>query len=179
MTLVEHVEQHLALAVLGHRDVEQERRRRGEVDAADVVDDTTVDGLAAGEERGAHVGVALQVLDVGHVAVLAEERRAGDERARRRGVELVRRIRERHDIAGARRMRHVGGAVGAVRDVARLGLGEDAVDHLPALGRAVTGPVVGVGEAQERGLDRGDRGRLVGGRHLQRTRHRQDRVRRG
>ena len=37
----------------------------------------------------------VEVLHVGHVAVLAEERRAGDQRARRGGVELVRRRRRR------------------------------------------------------------------------------------
>ena len=138
-----------ALAVLRHRDVEQERRRRGEVDAAHVVDRSPVDGIAAGQERGPHVGVAVEVLDVGHVAVLAEERREGDERARRGGVELVRRRREHDEVAGAGRVRHVGRAVRAVGDGAGLGLGEGAVDDLPAL-RPRRRPVQSLGSVRAR-----------------------------
>ena len=40
------------------------------------------DAVAAGDERRAHVDVGGQVLHVRHVAVLAEEGRAGDQRAR-------------------------------------------------------------------------------------------------
>ena len=98
-----------------------------------------------------------EVLHVRHVAVLAEEVRRRDQRARRRRVELVRRVREDDEVAGPGRMCHVGGRARAVRDVARLGLGEDPVDDLPALGVAVVGPVVGVGEAEEGGLDRAPR----------------------
>ena len=103
-----------------------------------------------------------QVLHVRHVAVLAEEVRGRDQRARRRGVELVRRVGEDDQVTGPGRVRHVGGRAGPVRDVPGLGLGEGPVDHLPALGLAVVVPVVGVGQAEERGLDRGDRRRLVG-----------------
>ena len=52
---------------------------------------------------------------------------------------------------------------GAVRDVAGLGLRVGPVDHLPAFGLAVAGPVVRVGERQEGRLDRGDGRRLVAG----------------
>ena len=129
------------------------------VDVADV--------RAAGEERGPHVDVVLEVLDVGHVAVLAEELGLGDERARRRRVELVRRVGEHDDIAGARRVGHVGRGVSwTVRDVAGLGLGEDAVDDLPALGLAVARPVVRIGDRLEGGLIGSTRRRLVGGRDL-------------
>ena len=177
--VLEQVAPHDALAVLRRRDVEQERRRRREVDAADVVDHAALDRPAAGQERGAHVRVAVEVLHVRDVAVLAEERRPRDQRAGRRRVELVRRVRERHDVAGAGRVRHVGGLARAVRDVAGLGLGEDAVDHVPALGLPVAGPVVGVLEGEERGLDPGHLGRLVRGRHLLEARRRPGRARRG
>ena len=50
-----------------------------------------------------------QVLDVRHVAVLAEEVRRTEERARHGRVELVGRQAEGDDVASARRMRHVGG----------------------------------------------------------------------
>ena len=93
--------------------------------------------------------------------MLAEEGRTGDQRARGGGVELVRRSGEHHDVARSCRVRHVGGRAGPVRDVAGLGLREGAVDHRPALGSAVAGPVVGVGEREERRLDLGDRRRLV------------------
>ncbi len=83
-----------------------------------------------------------------------------DERAGRGGIELVRRIRERNDVAGASRVRHVGGAVVTVRDVAGLGFGEHAVHHLPALRRAVAGPVIRIEQVQVRLLDLGDGGRL-------------------
>ena len=123
-------------------------------------------GFAAGQERRPHVDVGGQVLDVGHVAVLAEEGRAGDERARRLRVELVGRVAEGDDVTGPGRVRHVGGRARAVRDVAGLGLGVDAVDDLPALGLAVAGPVVGVGQRLEGRLDLRDRRRLVDGRDL-------------
>ena len=122
--------------------------------------------LAAGEERRPHVDVGGQVLDVRHVAVLAEEVRRRDQRAGRLGVELVRRVGEDDQVAGPGRVRHVGRAVRPVRDVARLGLGEGAVDHLPALGLAVVRPVVGVGQAEVRGLDRGHGRGDVGRRDL-------------
>jgi hypothetical protein len=50
-------------------------------------------------------------------------------------------------------MRHVGRAAGAGRDVPRLRLRERAVDDLPALGGAVTVPVVRVLEREERVAD--------------------------
>ena len=165
----EQVEPHDALAVLRRRDVEEERRRRGEVDAAHVLGHSSVDRVAAGEERRPHVGVAGEVLDVGHVAVLAEERREGDERARRGRVELVRRRREDDEIAGPGRVGHVSRAVRAVGDGARLGLGEGAVDDFPTLRPSVVGPVVGVGQSEECGLDLGDRRRLVRRGHLLET----------
>ena len=164
--VLEQVAPHDALALLGHRDVEQERRGRRQVDAADVVDDAAVDRLAAGQERGPHVGVGVEVLHVRHVAVLAEERRAREQRAGRRRVVLVRRVGEHDQVARPGRVRHVGGAVVAVRDVARLGLRVDPVDHVPALGLAVAGPVVGVLERFERGLDPGHLGGHAGGRDL-------------
>ena len=142
LALLQQVTPHDALAVLRLGHVEQERRRRREVDAAHVVDHAAANGLAAREEGGAHVGVALQVLHVRDVAVLAEERRARDQRPRRRRIELVRRRGEHDEVAGARGMRHVRRAVRAVGDVARLGLREGPVDHVPALGAAVAGPVV-------------------------------------
>ena len=113
------------------------------------------DRAAAGDERGAHVDVGVQVLHVRHVAVLAEEGREGDERAGRGGIELVGRVGEDDQVAGARGVRHVGGAARAVGDVARFGLGEDPVDHHPAFGLAVAGPVVRIAQRQEGGLDLG------------------------
>ena len=162
VALLEDVAPHDALGVLRLGDPEQERDRRREVDRADVVGLAALDRRAAGEERGAHVRVGLEVLHVRHVAVLAEERRAGDQRAGRLGVELVRRVGERDDVTRAGRVRHVGRRVLAVRDVARLGLGVGAVDDLPALGLAVAGPVVGVLEREERGLDLVDGRRFLG-----------------
>ena len=149
----EDVAPHDALAVLRHRDVEQEGGRRREVDAAHPARAAAGDGAAAGQEGRAHVRVRGEVLHVGHVAVLPEERRARDQRPGRRRVELVGRRGEDHEVAGAGRVRHVGRAAGAVRDVARLGLGVGAVDHVPALGLAVARPVVLVLEREERGLD--------------------------
>ena len=93
--------------------------------------------------------------------MLAEEGRARHERARSLRVELVRRIGEDDEVAGARRMRHVDGRARAVRDVTGLGLRVRPVDHLPALRRAVSGPVVRVGEPEEGRLDRGDGRSLV------------------
>ncbi len=122
--------------------------------------------LAAGDERRPHVDVVVDVLHVGHVAVLPEEQRRRDQRARGRRVELVRRVGERDHVTGARRVGHVGRRARTVGDVARLGPGVRAVDDLPALGLAVVGPVVGIGERQEGRLDLGDRRRLLVGRHL-------------
>ena len=107
--IVEQVETHLALAVLGHGDVEEEGRCRRKVDAADVDGDAPRDGVATGQERGPHVGVALEVLDIGHVPVLAEERRAGDQGARCHGVELVQREVEHDEVPGPGRVGHVRG----------------------------------------------------------------------
>ena len=161
VAVVDDVAPHDALAVLRRRDAEQERRRRRQVDAADVLRHAAVDPVAAGEERRPHVRVRAQVLHVRHVAVLAEERRRRDQRAGRRRVELVRRVAEGHDVTRTGRVRHVGRAAGAVRDVAGLGLRVDAVDDLPVLRLAVVGPVVGVLEVLEGGLDPGDHGRLA------------------
>ena len=158
--VLDDVAPHDALALLRGRDAEQERGRRREVDRAHVARGAVLDPRAAGQERRAHVGVGLQVLHVRHVAVLAEERRARDQRAGRRRVVLVRRVGEDHQVARAGRVRHVGGRAGPVGDVARLGLGEGAVDDLPVLGLAVAGPVVGVLQREEGGLDPGDLLRL-------------------
>ncbi len=134
---------------------------------------------AAGDERGAHVDVGCQVLHVGHVAVLAEEGRAGHQRAGRGGVELVGRVGEHDQVARARRVRHVGGAARAIGDVARLGLGVRAVDHLPALRLAVAGPVVRVAQRQEGGLDLGHSRGLVDCRRPAAGRRRPGRARPG
>ena len=107
---------------------------------------------AAGEERRPHVDVGRQVLHVGHIAMLAEEGRAGDQRAGRGRVELVGRVGEDDEVAGAGRVRHVGGAARPVGDVARLGLGVGPVDHLPAFRLAVAGPVVGIAQARKAAL---------------------------
>ena len=151
--VVEQVAPDGALRVLRLRDVEQERRRRREVDVADVLDLAALDRGAAGQERRAHVRVRAQVLHVRHVAVLAEERARRDQRARRGRVELVRRVGEDHEVARAGRVRHVGRRARPVRDVARLGLRVRAVDDLPVLRLAVVVPVVGVRERGERGAD--------------------------
>ena len=65
--------------------------------------------------------VVPEVLDVRHVAVLAEEVGRRDERARRLGIELVRRVGEGDEVAGPRRVGHVGRAARPVGDVAGLG----------------------------------------------------------
>ena len=135
--------------------------------------------LAAGEERRPHVGVAREVLHVRHVAVLAEERRERELRAGRRRVELVRRRGEHDEVAGPGGMRHVGRAVRPVRDVARLRLRVRAVDRVPALGRAVPGPVVRVLERLERRADLRDGRRLLVRRDLLQAAARRIAVRRG
>ena len=162
--------QHAALALLGLGDVEDVGEGRGEVDGPGG-DGPAVDAGAVGEERRPHVDVVGQVLDVRHVAVLAEEVRGGDQRARRRRVELVGRERERDDVARPRRVGHVGRAAGPVRDVAGLGLRKHAVDDLPAFGLAVVRPVVGVGQALVGRDDLGD-GRVDVGRFDLRERRR-------
>ena len=98
--------------------------------------------------------------------MLSEEVGQRDERARRGRVELVGRVREGDDIAGPSRVGHVGGRVRTVGNESRLRLREDAIDDGPALGRAVAGPVVRIGESFESGLDGSHRGDLVRRRHL-------------
>ena len=143
-------------------------RRRGWAPGrwCDPVDRALGDAVAPGDEGRPHVDVVVQVLHVGHVAVLAEERRAGDQGAGGGGVELVRRVGEHDEVAGAGRVGHVGRRALAVGDGAGLGLGERPVDHRPALGLAVAGPVVGIGEPLVGGPDLGHHGGLVGRRHL-------------
>ena len=72
---LEHVEQHLALAVLRHRHSEQIGDRGRHIDRADPADPLVGDGVTAGQEGRPHVHVGGKVLHVGDVAVLAEERR--------------------------------------------------------------------------------------------------------
>ena len=105
----------------------------------------------------------LEVLHVGHVAVLAEERRARDQRAGRRRVELVRRRGEHDEVAGARRMRHVGRAVPAPFGMYRASalVKARSITFQPS-GCAVAGPVVGVRQREERRLDLRDRARPPG-----------------
>ncbi len=149
---LDDIEQDLALAVLGLGNSEHERQRRREVDRARG-DLALGDAGAAGQERGPHVDVGRKVLDVRHVAVLTEEVGWRDQGSRRLGVVLIRRRGEDDEVAGSGGMGHVGGRPGPVRDVARLRLGEDAVDDLPALGLAVMRPVVGIGQGQVSRLD--------------------------
>ena len=145
VAVVEDVAPHDALAVLRRRDAEQERRRRREVDAAHVVDHAALDRRAAGEERRAHVRVGCR--GPARPARSRAGRRTPSARSacraspRRTGT-AGRRTTTRSPVRVGCAMSAV--LSGAVRDVARLGLGEDAVDDLPALGLAVAGPVVGV-----------------------------------
>ena len=144
-------QQHLTLAVLRHRHAEQERRRRRQIDAAHgLARDATTDRRTVGEERRPHVRVARRVVDVGHVAVLTEERGPGDQRAGRGGVELVRRRGEHDEVARARRVGHVRRAARTVGDEAGRGLGERPVDDVEALRLPVAGPVVGILEGDRR-----------------------------
>ena len=66
-----------------------------------------VDVRPAGDERGVHVDVVLEVDVVGQVAVLAEELRRRDQRADRVAVELVRHLGHHDDVAGAGRVERV------------------------------------------------------------------------
>ena len=119
--------------------------------------------LAAGDEGGAHVDVGGQVLHIRHVAVLAEEGRAGHQRAGCFSVELVRRIGKDNQIAGAGGVSHIGGAVRAVGDVARFGLG-DRPDRSSSSLPAAPSPVQSLGslKRQEGGFDLGDGGSFIG-----------------
>ena len=146
--VLDHVEEDAALAVLGLGHAEEVRQRWSEVDRARG-DGGLADARAAGQEGGPHVHVGRQILDTRQVAVLAKEVRRRNERARRLRVELVRRIGEDDEIARSSGMGHVCGLAVTDRDAARLGLGEDLVDHLPAFGLAVVRPVVGIGQAEE------------------------------
>ena len=110
--VLEQLQQHPALRLLRLRNAEQVGDGRCDVDGPDL-ESAPADLVAAGQERGPHVDVVLQVLHVGHVAVLAEELGLRDQRAGRRRVELVRRVGEDHQVAGAGRVRHVGGGVRA------------------------------------------------------------------
>ena len=123
--------QHLALAVLRLGDPQQVGERRRQVDGSGG-DPALGDPGTSREERRAHVDVGPEVPHVGHVAVLPEEVRGRDQRAGRRGVELVRRVREHDQVTGPGRVGHVRRGPAPVRDVAGLGLGEGPVDDLPA-----------------------------------------------
>ena len=109
--VLQQVEPHHALAVLRLGHAQQVRDRRREVDRAHAVDACPRPMPSPPARNVARMlMLCVEVLHVGHVAVLAEERRERDERARGRRVELVRRVGERDDVAGARRVRHVGRA---------------------------------------------------------------------
>ena len=163
----QEIQAHDALRVLRLGNAEDVGQRRRQVDGSKRHGHRIwLDALAAGDEGGAHVHVGIQDRHVRDVAVLTEGGRSGHERARSRGVELVRGVGEGHEVTRARRVRQVCGRPGAVRGVTRLGLREGPIDHPPALGLAVAVPIVGVGEAQERILDLGHRRRLLGGGNL-------------
>ena len=95
---LEQLGQHPALALLGLGDAEDVGQRGCEVDRPRG-DLALGDAGAAGEEGRPHVDGRAEVLDVRHVAVLAEEVGRGDQRARRLGVELVRRVGEHDEVA--------------------------------------------------------------------------------
>ncbi len=154
LTAAQQIQAHHALGVLRHGDAQQVGDSRGQVDRAQIGGDRIGTNLPAASQEGRpHVDVVGQILDIRDVAVLAEESRAGDQGARCGSIILVRWERKDYQVAGAGGVSHIRRAAGAVGDVARFGLGVSPVDHHPAFGLPVAGPVVGIGERQEGSLD--------------------------
>src|SRR5687767_14148298 len=77
-------------------------------------------GTTTCDERGAHVDVGAQIQQIRYIAMLPKEGRTGNECAGSGGIILVRRIRENHQIPGARGVRHVCCAAWTIWYVARF-----------------------------------------------------------
>ncbi len=145
LAATQHVEPYDALGMLRQRNPHHIGNGRGDINRAQIVDhNTRAHCISSGKEGSPHIDVGIQVLQIGHVAVLPEEVRERHQCARGRGIELIRRIGEDDQVPGAGGMRHIRRAVWSVGDIACFGLREDAVDYRPVLGLAVACPIVGI-----------------------------------
>ncbi len=98
--------------------------------------------------------------------MLAKERRLGDQRSRCGSIKLVGRIGKDNQVTRAGGMGHICCTPGAVGNIARFCLGVGTVDHLPAFGLAITGPIVGIAQSQEGCLDLSNSCGFLVGRYL-------------